>query len=127
MAPAVSEPLRDIIGRILYAEPGAAREDWYTLSEGRREPWRMDADRVLDRLGNELADIWRVVVAAKAFVDSLSEDDAGEKYLVDDIHNGPELAELVGTTINCTEDEVGRLLSALYKAKEWKSGVLKNG
>ena len=42
----VSEPLRDQIGRALYEEPGHSG-DWYELSEDRREPWRLDADRII--------------------------------------------------------------------------------
>jgi hypothetical protein len=42
----VIEPIRDQIGRALYEEPGHDL-DWYALSEERREPWRLDADRVI--------------------------------------------------------------------------------
>lgn len=48
--PKVTEPARDIAGRVLYEEPGLDR-DWYSLSEERREPWREDADRVIAALG----------------------------------------------------------------------------
>lgn len=41
-----TEPLRDQIGRALYEEPGRTL-NWYALSEQKREPWRLDADRVL--------------------------------------------------------------------------------
>ena len=47
--PLIYEPLRDQVGRVLYEEPGIAR-DWYRLSENRREAWRNDADRILNRL-----------------------------------------------------------------------------
>lgn len=49
----VKEPLRDVLGRILYEE-GDERNDWYSLSEERREPWRLDADRVLNGLSDHL-------------------------------------------------------------------------
>lgn len=42
----LTEPLRDLVGRALYEEPGQ-NLDWYLLSEERREPWRLDADRVI--------------------------------------------------------------------------------
>lgn len=47
--PNITEPMRDVIGRVLYEEPGISR-DWYSLSEERREPWRQDADRIIDVL-----------------------------------------------------------------------------
>lgn len=43
------EPMRDVIGRALYEEPPLDR-NWYDLSEERREPWRQDADRVIESL-----------------------------------------------------------------------------
>jgi hypothetical protein len=43
----VIEPLRDQIGRVLYDESIISSRNWYELSEERREPWRLDADRVL--------------------------------------------------------------------------------
>lgn len=46
----VQEPLRDRIGRVLYEEPGKEPRDWYCLSEERREPWRKDADRILEMM-----------------------------------------------------------------------------
>lgn len=45
-APTPQETLRDQVGRALYEEPGKDH-DWYLLSEERREPWRMDADRII--------------------------------------------------------------------------------
>ena len=39
-----------MIGRVLYEEPGYGRNDWYSLPEKRREPWRLDADRILEKM-----------------------------------------------------------------------------
>lgn len=48
----VAEPLRDVIGRAIYAEPLDWHNDadWYDLSEELREKWRCDADRVITAL-----------------------------------------------------------------------------
>ena len=47
------EPMRDIIGRAIYEDPrNDPEKDWYTLSEERREPWREDADRVIEAIKN---------------------------------------------------------------------------
>lgn len=46
MSQPIVEPLRDCVGRALYEEPGH-QGDWYSLSEERREPWRLDADRAI--------------------------------------------------------------------------------
>ena len=54
MSKTVQEPLRDIIGRTLYEEPGLDL-DWYQLSEDRREPWRKDADRIADVIRNYIS------------------------------------------------------------------------
>lgn len=48
----VSEPTRDLIGRVLYEEPAMGR-DWYEMSEQSREPWRRDADRVIIAIGGD--------------------------------------------------------------------------
>lgn len=42
----VQEPMRERVGRVLYEEPGRGL-DWYSLSEDKREIWRLDADRVI--------------------------------------------------------------------------------
>lgn len=52
--PAVTEPLRDQVGRALYEEPGS-NADWYALSEERREPWRRDADRIIPIVHSDYA------------------------------------------------------------------------
>lgn len=54
--PSISEPLRDLIGRAIYEEPGRGL-NWYLLSEERREPWRRDADRVLNALKSDLSSL----------------------------------------------------------------------
>lgn len=63
----VEEPLRDRVGRALYEEPGAGY-NWYDLSEERREPWRKDADRVIEVVMNDnasvLAEAWAIINAA---------------------------------------------------------------
>lgn len=56
MSAPLAEPLRDVAGRALYEEDGV-RNDWYSLSEKRREPWRRDADRVFGAL-SEHGPLW---------------------------------------------------------------------
>lgn len=56
MTSTLIEPMRDVIGAALYNEftdkhsTSRPRPDWYGLSEERREPWRVDADRVIESL-----------------------------------------------------------------------------
>jgi len=54
MTETVIEPLRDLVGRALYEEPGKPDLNWYLLSEERREPWRQDADRCIAVVQMEL-------------------------------------------------------------------------
>jgi len=46
----IQEPLRDRAGRAIF-ENTPGKMDWYSLSEERREPWRKDADLVLEMAG----------------------------------------------------------------------------
>lgn len=47
----IIEPMRDLLARAIYEEPKNT-ESYYNLSEERREPWRQDADRIIDELAS---------------------------------------------------------------------------
>jgi hypothetical protein len=114
----MSRALNDIVAEAIRADGSdLCDQPWAQLSAEKKAGWIADADRAIDCIGYELADILRVVYAAQAFVDDLPIDDVGEHYVCEN-NNGETLAELVRHSINATEEGTSRLLAALGHASK---------